>query len=52
MMNDIDDLFKELSAPKSGLLEKLAMLPKLGKFASWMPRVVRRPGRLPGSGDG
>jgi 4-hydroxy-3-polyprenylbenzoate decarboxylase len=40
VMNDVDDLFKQLSAPKKGLLEKLAMLPKLGKFASWMPKVV------------
>ncbi len=37
---DIEDLFKKLSAPKNGLLEKLAMLPQLGKFASWMPKVV------------
>ena len=37
---DIEDLFKKLSAPKSGLLEKLAMLPELGRFASWMPKVV------------
>ncbi|MES2701829.1 MAG: menaquinone biosynthesis decarboxylase [Bacteroidota bacterium] len=40
VMNDIDDLFKQLATPKNGLLEKLAMLPKLGKFASWMPKVV------------
>ncbi len=37
---DIEDLFKTLSAPKNGILEKLAMLPQLGKFASWMPKVV------------
>lgn len=37
---DIEDLFKKLSAPKNGLLEKLAMLPQLGKFASWMPKVI------------
>lgn len=37
---DIEGLFKKLSAPKNGLLEKLAMLPQLGKFASWMPKVV------------
>jgi 4-hydroxy-3-polyprenylbenzoate decarboxylase len=40
VMNDIDDLFKQLSSPKNGLLEKLSMLPKLSKFASWMPKVV------------
>ena len=37
---DIEDLFKKLTGPKNGLLEKLAMLPQLGKFASWMPKVV------------
>jgi 4-hydroxy-3-polyprenylbenzoate decarboxylase len=37
---DIEDLFKKLSSPKNGLLEKLAMLPQLSKFASWMPKVV------------
>ena len=37
---DIEDLFKKLTGPKHGLLEKLAMLPQLGKFASWMPKVV------------
>ena len=37
---DIEDLFKKLSAPKNGMLEKLAMLPQLSKFASWMPKVT------------
>ncbi|MBS1585732.1 MAG: menaquinone biosynthesis decarboxylase [Bacteroidetes bacterium] len=37
---DIADLFKKLAGPKHGLLEKLAMLPQLNKFASWMPKVV------------
>ena len=37
---DIEELFKKLSAPKSSILEKLAMLPQLGKFASYMPKVV------------
>lgn len=36
---EIEDLFKMLSAPKEGLLDKLKMLPKLGQFASWMPKV-------------
>jgi 4-hydroxy-3-polyprenylbenzoate decarboxylase len=38
--HDIEDLFKKLSAPKNGILEKLAMLPQLSKFASWMPKVI------------
>ena len=37
---DIEDLFKKLSAPKNGMMEKLAMLPQLSKFASWMPKVI------------
>ncbi len=37
---EIENLFKMISSPKNGLLEKLAMLPQLGKFASWMPKVV------------
>ncbi|HJT72355.1 MAG TPA: UbiD family decarboxylase, partial [Chitinophaga sp.] len=37
---EIEDLFKMLSKPKEGILDKLAMLPKLGQFASWMPKVV------------
>jgi len=38
---EIEGLFKMLTGPKNGLLEKLAMLPKLGQFASWMPKVVK-----------
>jgi 4-hydroxy-3-polyprenylbenzoate decarboxylase len=37
---DIEELFKKLSTPKNGLLEKLALLPELSRFASWMPKVV------------
>jgi len=36
---EIEQLFKLLSAPKEGLLDKLKLLPKLGQFASWMPVV-------------
>lgn len=37
--HEIEDLFKLLSAPKEGILDKLKLLPKLGQFASWMPKV-------------
>jgi 4-hydroxy-3-polyprenylbenzoate decarboxylase len=37
---DIEDLFKKLSTPKNGIIEKLSMLPQLSKFASWMPKIV------------
>ncbi|MEY2829045.1 MAG: hypothetical protein RIQ33_903 [Bacteroidota bacterium] len=36
---DIETLFKTLMSPKDNILEKLAMLPKLGQIASWMPKV-------------
>jgi 4-hydroxy-3-polyprenylbenzoate decarboxylase len=36
---EIEGLFKMLSAPREGLLDKLKLLPKLGQFASWMPAV-------------
>ena len=36
---EIEDLFKTLSSPKEGILDKLKLLPKLNQFASWMPKV-------------
>ncbi len=36
---EIEGLFKLLSSPKEGIVDKLKMLPMLGQFASWMPRV-------------
>lgn len=36
---EIEGLFHLLSSPKEGILDKLKMLPKLGQFASWMPKV-------------
>lgn len=38
---EIETLFKLLSAPKEGILDKLKLLPKLGQFASWMPKVKK-----------
>jgi 4-hydroxy-3-polyprenylbenzoate decarboxylase len=38
---DIEKLFKRLSEPKNGIMEKIAMLPQLGRFASYMPRVIK-----------
>lgn len=39
--HQIESLFKLLSAPKEGILDKLKLLPKLGEFASWMPKVKK-----------
>ncbi|MDZ4793912.1 MAG: menaquinone biosynthesis decarboxylase [Bacteroidota bacterium] len=36
---EIENLFHLLSSPKEGILDKLKLLPKLGQFASWMPKV-------------
>lgn len=40
---EMESLFKELALPKGSLIEKLTLLPTLGKLASWMP--VSRKGR-------
>ncbi|OLY92707.1 4-hydroxy-3-polyprenylbenzoate decarboxylase [Cnuella takakiae] len=37
--HEIEGLFHMLSAPKESILDKLKVLPELGKFASWMPKV-------------
>lgn len=37
--NEIENLFKLLTKPKENIIEKLKLLPKLGQFASWMPKV-------------
>ncbi|MEJ7769011.1 MAG: menaquinone biosynthesis decarboxylase [Chitinophagaceae bacterium] len=42
--HEIEGLFKMLSSPKEGILDKLKMLPMLGQFASWMPKVRSGPG--------
>lgn len=38
--HDIENLFHLLSSPKENIIDKLKLLPKLGQFASWMPKVV------------
>ncbi len=35
----IEDLFKLLASPKENIIDKLKLLPKLGQFASWMPKI-------------
>lgn len=41
---DIEALFKKLSSPKNGIMEKIMMLPELGKIASWMPKTKKGKG--------
>src|SRR5436190_13424967 len=36
---EIEHLFRLLSSPKENIFDKLKLLPKLGQFASWMPKV-------------
>jgi 4-hydroxy-3-polyprenylbenzoate decarboxylase len=38
---EIENLFHLLSSPKENIIDKLKLLPKLGQFASWMPKVVK-----------
>jgi 4-hydroxy-3-polyprenylbenzoate decarboxylase len=38
---EIEGLFHLLSSPKESILDKLKLLPKLGQFASWMPKVKK-----------
>lgn len=37
---EIENLFHLLSAPKENIIDKLKLLPKLGQFAGWMPKVL------------
>jgi 4-hydroxy-3-polyprenylbenzoate decarboxylase len=39
MAAEIEGLFHLLSSPKENIIDKLKLLPKLGEFASWMPKV-------------
>jgi 4-hydroxy-3-polyprenylbenzoate decarboxylase len=41
---EIENLFHLLSAPKESIIDKLKLLPKLGQFASWMPKVKKGKG--------
>ena len=38
--HDIENLFQLLSSPKESIIDKLKLLPKLGQFAGWMPKVI------------
>ena len=38
--HDIENLFQLLSSPKENIIDKLKLLPKLGQFANWMPKVI------------
>ena len=38
--HDIENLFQLLSSPKENIFDKLKLLPRLGQFAGWMPKVV------------
>lgn len=40
VMLQIEKLFKQLSSPKEGIMDKLKMLPMLSDIASWMPKTI------------
>ncbi len=41
---EIEQLLKSFTNQRAGIMEKLKLLPKLGKLASWMPKVSNRRG--------
>jgi len=42
---EIEELFKKITGPKKGLLDKLQMLPQLSQVSSWMPSVISGRGK-------
>lgn len=42
---EIETVFQDLTSPKDGIMDKLKMLPKLGRIGSWMPKVVSGKGK-------
>src|SRR6187551_1246668 len=38
--SQMEDLLKQLTSPKEGILDKLKVLPTLSSIASWMPKVI------------
>jgi 4-hydroxy-3-polyprenylbenzoate decarboxylase len=49
LQKEIENLFKLLSAPKEGILDKLKMLQSVNQFASWMPACKKWKRRMPGN---
>ena len=37
---ELENIFKDLTAPKNTFFDKLKMLPELGRMASWMPKSI------------
>jgi 4-hydroxy-3-polyprenylbenzoate decarboxylase len=42
---EIEKLFKKLTGPNAGLIDKLKMLPLLSQIASWMPKTISGKGK-------
>lgn len=42
---EIESLFKSLTGPKSGLFDKLKLIPELGKVAAYMPKQIKGRGK-------
>ncbi len=43
--SDIQDIFSQITSPKQTLMDKLSVLPSLGRLASYMPRILRGKGK-------
>lgn len=37
---DLEQLFKNITAPKNNFIDKLKLLPQLGQIGSWMPKQI------------
>ncbi|NPA45047.1 MAG: menaquinone biosynthesis decarboxylase, partial [Chlorobi bacterium] len=42
---EIEDLFKSMTSPKKGFIEKLKMLPELATISSYMPKTISGKGK-------
>ena len=43
--NEIETLFKDLTSPKNGFIDKLKTLPKLSKISGWLPKQISGKGK-------
>ena len=42
--SEMEKIFQELTSPKENILQKLHLLPQLGKIASWVPQKTNKKG--------
>ena len=42
---EIEDIFNDLTGPKTNIFDKLKLLPRLSSISSWMPKIVSGKGK-------